>query len=200
MARCSGSGETCIRDVRKRNYDWVIDTQGLLKSGIIAKLSGAKYIVGCGSREGAQFMVHDNVPKIHGKPRISSEYFDIAEFLGLPTEPFSMELGLPPASWEAAQGIIDEFNLTDGFVTVFPFTTRAQKHWIESHWIEFIDQCWEQTALPCVILGGPGDRQASEGMTSQLKEKRSAINLAGQRFLSIPDAAALIGKANISVE
>ena len=57
-----------IREIKQQQYDWVIDTQGLLKSGIIAKLSGAHYRLGCGSREGAQYMVHDNVPKIHGKP------------------------------------------------------------------------------------------------------------------------------------
>jgi len=190
---------TSIKAIRHQRYDWVIDTQGLLKSGIIAKLSGARYIVGCGSREGAQCMVHDNVPKIHGKPRISSEYLDIAEFLGLPTEPFAMELGLPPASDEAAGKILDDFSLHSGFIALFPFTTRPQKHWIEAHWIRFIDHWWAKTGIPAVILGGPGDKEASSRIMKQVKAPASVINLASERFLSIPDAAALIGKASLSV-
>jgi len=188
-----------IRNIRKNHYDWVIDTQGLLKSGIIGKLCGARYIVGCGSREGAQYMVHDNVPKIHGKPRISSEYLDIAEFLGLPTDPFEMELHLPPASHESAESIIEEFSLQTGFITLLPFTTRPQKHWIETHWVEFINQWWSKTRIPAVMLGGPGDKQASEQIFSQLTDPASVINLASQRFLSIPDAAALIGRASLSI-
>jgi len=188
-----------IREIKQQRYDWVIDTQGLLKSGIIAKLSGARYRLGCGAREGAQYMVHDNVPKIHGKPRISSEYYDIAEFLELPTDPFEMELGLPPESYASAKGIVEEFSLDRGFFTIFPFTTRPQKHWIESHWVELIDQIWDNTQLPCVILGGPGDRDASERITEPLKHPEAAINLAGERFLSIPDAAALIKLAKGSI-
>ena len=110
-----------------------------------------------------------------------------------------MELGLPRASYTAALLTIDEFSLQDGFFTIFPFTTRPQKHWIEAHWIELIDQIWAQTKLPCVMLGGPGDRVASERIAQQLKHPESVINLAGERFLSIPDAAAMISSANASI-
>ncbi len=191
---------SALREIRKRRYDWVVDTQGLLKSGLIAWSSGAHYRIGCGAREGAQFMVHDNVPKIHGKPRISSEYLDIAAFLDLPTEPFDMELGLPPTSAINVEKTLAEFSLhPHAFVALFPFTTRPQKHWIESHWVDWIDRWWQQTQIPCVLLGGPGDREASHRIIQQLRSPAAVINLAGERFLSIPDSAAFIARARLCV-
>lgn len=188
-----------IKELRSRNYDWVVDTQGLMKSGIVAWQSGARYRIGLGSREGSQYLVHDNIPKIHGKARISSEYLDLANFLHLPTDPFEMVLRLPQKAEQSAAAIINEFKLDKGFVCICPFTTRDQKHWIESHWVSFIDQWYAENSVPCVMLGGPGDREASERIHSQVSEPLSVINLAGKRFLSIADAAALIGKTNLLV-
>ena len=188
-----------IKKVRSGKYDWIVDTQGLLKSGIIARLSGAKYIIGLGPREGSQYLVHDQVPKIHGKPRISSEYLDLAEYLDLPCEPFAMELHCSKASQQAAETTIKEFSLENGFVSICPFTTRPQKHWVEQHWIDFINRWYARTSIPCVMLGGPGDKEASGRIETGVTEPSSVINLAGERFLSIPDVAAFIGRNNLLI-
>jgi heptosyltransferase I len=188
-----------IKGIRKQKYEWIVDTQGLMKSGIIARLSGAKYIIGLGSREGSQFLVHEQVPKIHGNPRISSEYLDLAQFLELPVEPFEMLLRLPKASYESAEKVIKEFSLSNGFVCICPFTTRPQKHWFEDYWVKFIDQWYARTTIPCVMLGGPGDSDASNRIERQIAKPGSLINLAEERFLSIPDAAALIEKTDLLI-
>lgn len=188
-----------IKGIRNRKYNWIVDTQGLMKSGIIARLSGARYIIGLGSREGSQFLVHDQVPKIHGNPRISSEYLDLATYLKLPVESFEMQLHLPKASHKSAESIIKEFSLNSGFICICPFTTRPQKHWFEHYWVSFIDQWYAETAIPCVMLGGPGDKDASGSIERNVSKSAALINLAGDRFLSIPDAAALIGKADLLI-
>jgi len=48
---------TFIRDLRNRNFDLVVDAQGLFKSGIWAYLSGAPERVGIGSKEGSQHLM-----------------------------------------------------------------------------------------------------------------------------------------------
>lgn len=188
-----------MNKVRREKYDWIVDTQGLLKSGIIAALSGARYKIGLGAREGCQWVIHDNVPKIHGKPRISSEYMDLAEFLELPVDPFDMEIPSSKESENSMSAWIEENKLSNGFICICPFTTRPQKHWIENHWVEFIKTWWEATHTPCVMLGGPGDKQASHAIESAVRAPEALINLAGEKFLSIPDASTLISKSKLLV-
>ena len=43
-----------IRELRSKNYDTAIDFQGLTKSGIFARLSGAPLRIGFGDRQGAE--------------------------------------------------------------------------------------------------------------------------------------------------
>lgn len=186
--------ESCavLKALRRQRFDWTIDTQGLLKSGLLALATGARRRIGLGAREGAQWLVHANVPKRHGDPRLSSEYEDLADFLGLPTDRFEMRLELSPAARAGARDVVAEFGLESGFVVLCPFTTRPQKHWFDEHWAAFIDGWTERSDLPLVLLGGPMDAERARSILAAARRGDRAINLAGPRFLKIPDAAALI--------
>jgi heptosyltransferase I len=186
--------------IRQRHYDWVIDTQGLLKSGLIAWISGARYRIASGAREGCQLLVHDRVPKPNTGTDICAEYRDIATFLGLPDSPFEMELQLSTAARERASAALQLHGLARArFITILPFTTRPQKHWIEDHWVTLIDAWWKQMQVPCVLLGGPGDQEATQRLLGRLADPASVINLSGMHFLSVPDAAAFIAHTGLSI-
>jgi heptosyltransferase-1 len=159
--------------------------------------TGAAYRVGLGAREGAQWMVHANVPKVHGKARISSEYLDLAEFLGLPCEDFRMALHPSGAAVARAQQCLEDHGVRGSFAAICPFTTRPQKHWIESHWVEWINLWWQKTGMPCLVLGGPADGEAADRICAAVSDPLSVVNLSGSRFLKVAEAAALIGRAAI---
>lgn len=180
-----------VRELRARHFDTVLDMQGLLKSGVWAWLSGAKRRIGLGSREGSQRLMTEVVERAGEENRIGSEYQHLAAHLGLETEPFSMRVEVDSGSESAMDTRLAERGL-DQFIAVCPFTTRPQKHWIESQWQALLPQLEEQTGMPVIMLGGPGDVDAATSL-----EMPGVLNWVGQTRLL--EAVRVLEKAALVV-
>lgn len=149
------------RELRARRFDLALDLQGLAKSGLPARLSGARERVGLGSREGSALLMTRVLPR-GGDPRvIGSEYRFLAESLGLPLDGFAMRVALEEADRAFARDLLRQAAISGGYAVVCPFTTRPQKHWLEDRWGELIPRLRAELGLPVVVLGGPGDRDAA---------------------------------------
>ncbi len=178
------------RELRARGFDLVLDIQGLLKSGLLVWMTGAPERVGLGSREGSARLMTRVVDKPRGDKRIGSEYRCMAEALGLNTEPFEMDLALSAEDEHFADNFITKHGLQSGYAVMCPFTTRPQKHWVETRWPELA----ARLDLPVVMLGGPGDCEAAARIAGGGAE---IIDMAGKTSLS--QAAALISRASLLV-
>jgi heptosyltransferase-1 len=191
------AGEIGAFRARLRGYrfDLAIDLQGLLKSGFLGWLSGATERIGLGSREGSRLLMNRVIEKGGDADRIGSEYLHLAERLGLPTGDFSMRVGLGPEDERYAEAVIAEQDLAEGYAVICPFTTRPQKHWFETRWVELIPRLERAFGLRTVMLGGPGDRQAAQRMTDRVDA--DVIDQVGQTGLR--QAAALIKHAALLI-
>jgi len=187
-----------IRQFRKTlracHFDMALDVHSLMKSGILTWLSGARERIGLGSREGSQWLMTRVIDKGESK-RIGSEYLRLAEVLGLPVEPFEMSVVPGDADERFARKLIEERGLQKGYAVICPFTTRPQKHWFESSWIELVPQLQQQLGLQVVLLGGPGDREAAQRI--QAGAGGILTNLVGET--SLIQAAALIKQAALVI-
>ncbi|MGM0677491.1 MAG: glycosyltransferase family 9 protein, partial [Pseudomonadota bacterium] len=76
-----------------------------------------------------------------------------------------------------------------------PFTTRPQKHWVESAWGRLAVRLQEQFGTRLVLLGGPGDREAAERIAAQAGD--AVDNRVGET--SLTEAAAVISRAHLLV-
>jgi len=182
------------RELRARGFDLVLDIQGLLKSGLLAHMTGAPERVGLGSREGSARLMTRVVEPPEGDRRIGSEYRCMAEALGLNSEPFTMDVALSAEDERFAAGLIAERGLQGGYAVICPFTTRPQKHWVEARWPTLAARLREEQGLPVVMLGGPGDRQAAARISAAAPE---IIDLTGRTSLAA--AAAVISRARLLV-
>jgi heptosyltransferase-1 len=180
--------------LRSYNFDLVLDVQGLLKSGFLAWLSGARQRIGLGSREGSQWLMSRVVEKGGDSRRIGSEYLHLASVLGLPTRDFEMHVGLCDNDRLYARELITARGLAGGYLVFCPFTTRAQKHWFEESWRSLLGEVQRTWGLPVLLLGGPGDRDAAESIAAGLS---GVINLAGET--SLRQAASLIAHAELVI-
>lgn len=150
-------------ELQARNYDLVIDAQGLLKSAFLAWLTGCRDRIGFKSKEPNGVFLSKRYQK-QITTRISSEYLGLAQELGWDTEHFDMVLGVKGEDHTRAASIAE----SSSYVVIAPFTTRPQKHWTTMHWRSLIESlCAKGYTLAC--LGGPADRQESavmlEGLT-----------------------------------
>ncbi len=186
--------------LRRERFDLAVDLQGLLKSALPARLTGAPRRIGLGGREGGRLLLTEVIPRdaAAADARIGSEYRFLAEHLGLPADPFQMRLPLSAAAETTARALIDRHGLGGGYVVICPFTTRPQKHWLGQRWAPLARRLRAESGLAVVMLGGPADRDAAAAIAAEAGE--AILDLVGQTRL--PEAAAMIrhGRLLIGVD
>lgn len=187
-----------VRDFRARlrveRFDTALDLQGLLKSAVLAFLSGAPRRVGLGSKEGSRLLMTQSLPRGGPVERISSEYLHFARLLGLDTGEFIPTLTVAALAQAQAQALLDAEGLAPGRYAVFaPFTTRPQKHWFEDAWRELSDLVQRSLAITPVLLGGPADRPSA----ARIAGAGSMADLTGRT--SLAQAAAVIRQSALVV-
>lgn len=178
------------RELRRRRFDLAIDLQGLLKSGVWARLSGARQCIGLGSREGSQYLMHRVIDRHGGRSeRVASEYLYLADQLNLDTSDFQMRLGLAEPARTQARDLLAATLGGGAYGVICPFTTRPQKHWINTHWTALVPMLQERFGSPVVMLGGPGDVEAARPIAAS-----GVLDLTGRT--SVQAAAAVIQGAD----
>jgi heptosyltransferase-1 len=182
-------------ELRWRHFDIALDVQGLMKSGFLTWLCGARRRIGLGSREGSQWLMNRVIAKGGEPKRIASEYRYFAQQLELPVDEFEMVVGLSDEDGSHAQALISAYRLEQGFIVICPFTTRAQKHWFNSAWNELLVAIGTQWQLPVVMLGGPADKSSSSAIGGE--PQSALVNLTGETTLR--QAAALIAQARLVI-
>jgi heptosyltransferase I len=181
--------------LRRQRFDLALDLQGLLKSGALTWLSGARQRVGLGSREGSGLLMRRVLRPLPASARIGSEYLFLAAALGLDPGDFGMAMHYGPEDAATAERLLTGHGLDAGFIAACPFTTRPQKHWVTERWPELARRLHAEHGLPLALLGGPADRGAGEAMAGAAGA--AAVNLAGSTTLA--QAAALIARSRALV-
>lgn len=183
------------KSLLRKGFDLAIDAQGLLRSRILARLSGARNRVGFDSKEPGRWLMTEIVSKGPESTRISSEYLHLAQVLGLETGSFQPDLAVSTRDDIRADHELAERGIRGSYAAFCPFTTRPQKHWPENHWAALSYRIGEDMGLATIMLGGPGDRAAANRI-EQLAGGR-IINLAGTTSLGV--AMALLKRAAVVV-
>jgi len=187
---------TLRANLHEQDFDLALDLQGLLKSGLLTWLSGARERIGLGSREGSQWLMTRRLPRGGDSRLIGSEYRFLAESLALPiADGFRMAVHYGEAEAAFAESVIARESLANGYAVFCPFTTRPQKHWIEERWARLAHRVRDELGLVPVLLGGPGDREAARRIADAADDQ--LIDLTGQT--SLTEAAALIDRAALLI-
>jgi len=162
--------------LRKARYDWVIDLQGLLRSGIFARATGAKVRAGFASaREGAAwFYNHRVAPE---SQHTVDRNIELARSLGLDARSEDMNLEVAPEGKQFADQFLADNGLGAGeFLVCVPPTRWETKLYPSRYWRRVISALVEKTTV--VLLGGPGDAELCREAIGDAGDR--AINLAGQ--------------------
>ncbi|MDP6543955.1 MAG: glycosyltransferase family 9 protein [Phycisphaerae bacterium] len=163
-------------NLRRSHFDWVLDLQGLLRSGIFTRATGAAVRTGFASaREGAAwFYNHRFAPEaLHTVDR----NIELARHLGIDARSDDMTLQIAPEGQEFADDFLRTNNLrTGGFLVCVPPTRWETKLYPSRHWQRVISAMTERTTV--VLMGAPGDRDLCQ--TAMRNAGAGAINLAGQ--------------------
>jgi len=184
---------TFVRGLRRERFDMVIDAQGLLRTRIMAWLSGAPERVGLDSREPGGGLMTRLISRGEPTHRMGSEYFHLLNQLGVVTTELRQSIHLAPSSYVEAAELLAAKGVAGPYLAFAPFTTRPQKHWFEELWAQLAQKAAAALSLPVVWLGGPADHDAA----LRLAAAGGGINLAGAADLGT--TAAIIAKASLLV-
>ena len=155
---------SAIQALRAERFDLALDLQGLLKSALPVRWSGAPERIGLDSREGGQWLMTRRLGRGPDSHWISSEYRYLASSLGWPIDDFQLRI-YPGAEAEAtAAALIAEHGLEAGYAVICPFTTRPQKHWLDERWKTLARRMHAHLGLPTLMLGGPADVAAARSI------------------------------------
>lgn len=168
------------RQLRARDYDWVIDGQGLFKARLLAWLAGGRFRAGPLSKEPGRFLMHAILDKPDGDLRMGWEHRAyLRQLVGVDGDAPRLER---PAGKLKTPG-------APGALALVPFTTRPQKHWPEGHWVDLIQRL-HVAGHPLMLLGGPADRVAADRILAALPTGLPVDDRVGRT--SIPEAVQLI--------
>lgn len=178
------------RRLRGEKYTLAIDAQGLLRTRLLARLSGAAQRIGFESREPGQHLMTRLVPKGDETHLMGSEYFYLLRQMGMETTAeLKQSIHISDVSQTEASQALAKAGIRGQYAVFAPFTTRPQKHWFEHLWVQLAHEVSEKLNMTVIWLGGPGDAPAAES----LARDGGGYNLAGKTGLGA--SAAIISKA-----
>ncbi len=181
--------------LRNANYDLVLDAQGLLRSRLLAWLSGGKKRIGFESKEPGRFLMTRIISRGPCSRMMSSEYHHMIRELGLETKDFKPFIVVGPEDNEWANQALQKKGIKDPYFAICPFTTRPQKHWFVQSWIKLAANLAQFYAVDIIVLGGPADRMTGEKIAEAAG--KSIHNFAGKATLM--QSAALLKRSALAI-
>ena len=170
-----------LRELRSREYDLVIDMQGLLKSGILTGLSRGRRKIGfTWAREGSTlFLSEAPYPVDQHRQHAVERYLKTAEILGCAVGSWQGRIPVRESDREQVEALLREHGLTGKtLVAVNPMARWETKLWEEERFALLAERLREELGLSVVFTGSAGDRPVIERILGRMKGK--AFNLAGQ--------------------
>lgn len=173
-----------IKQIRAQKYDIAIDTQQLLKSGVILGLSGAKRKITLSDGREFSWIFANEIIKTNRKQfdinyHVVKRNLEIAKYLGADEE--KIEFTLPNTSENDKNKAKDLLNKIDPnlkSVIISPETTWDNKHWTVDSWRKVIEKLLGKVNL---VYTGTSDENGLSGKILQGFD--GIINLSGKTNL-----------------
>ena len=181
-----------LKMLRQKEFDLVLDLQGLFRSGFISRATGAAMRMGfANARELAPLFYTHKVPVIPGE-HISESLWRCAEWLGFGGEAKTTNLTIDAKARATAQAFLP---VDQNYVALLIGGTEAAKRWPTQRFAQLADWIYERYDLMSVLLGaGHTEERLAQEVVEQSQSK--IINLVGktdlQELLALLDAAQLV--------
>lgn len=160
---------SAVREIRARRYDVVLDLQGLIKSAVLARLSGASRVIGFSRRYLREplarvFYTQRHDPGGAGLYARTEQRHVVRINLGM-LERLDIEAGPPefPLRTQPSAGAEGVRQAVGGrYALLNPGAAWPNKRWPTQRFGALARALLERLRLPSVVLWGPGERTLGE--------------------------------------
>jgi lipopolysaccharide heptosyltransferase I len=164
---------TASSAARNEGYDAAIDFQGLLKSAALARLSGARRIIGfhgAALRESAASILYKESAPVPGVAHVIRKNLALLDAIGISAKGIEFRFAARPSA--AAQQV--RTTLGDRYAVINPGAAWPNKQWPPPRFGAIAAFLRSRFDLPSVVLWGPGEQRlahavvaASEGAATE---------------------------------
>lgn len=182
-----------IKQLRRVDFDAVIDLQGLLRSALIAFFSGCNRRIGfANGREMSPLFYTEKydipIESVHAVDR----YLLLLEKLGMP-KPKEVQFPLPIK--DEHRNRIKQMFKREKIITIGPTARWPSKCWPESSFAALANKLIEKTKAKIVLVGAPNETAIINNVIKAMQH--DGIDLCGQ--LSLMEIAALLERSSLFV-
>jgi heptosyltransferase-1 len=186
-----------LGELRARAYDVAVDLQGLLKSAAMARLSGARRVVGFESaalREGTAAWFYSETVEVPDAAHIIRKNLSVLPALGVTDPPVVVFPFLIPASAPADEVTTDAATRgSRGFVLINPGAAWPNKRWSPERFGAIAQHLRNRHQLASYVLWGAGeDTLANQVVTASDNAAQRAPQTSLGDLLALASRATLI--------
>ena len=154
-----------VRKLRRTRYDMALDFQGLIKSAILARLSGAVEVVGFPTpllRERAASLFYTERAGVEAA-HVIGKNLSMLKAVGV-SQPMPMEFPLDDRRPEAAVAVRQRLGIgpADRFGIINPGAAWPNKRWPAVYFAEVAAALKQRLGLPSIVLWGPGEERLAQ--------------------------------------
>jgi heptosyltransferase-1 len=188
-----------LRKLRKKQYDLVLDLQGLFRSGFISFCSGAAERVGFAhARELAWFFYTHRISIPDEKEHVVDSYWRFAQYLGFGDMKKQFDIPVESEVAHEVRKLLCENELTTDkpYLVMLVGGTECAKRWSPEKFALLADSVRNRYDIKTVLLGAGGEeRQAARKVLEN--GETEIIDLVDKT--SLPQAVALMRYARLVV-
>ena len=188
---------TLIRQLRCEHFDVVIDLQGLFRTALLGRLSGARHRFGMqGAREFASLFYNHKVRHDLACAHVVDFYLKIIE--SITNQPSFAEFVVPHDEYaeESMRCLLNDSRVADNnYIVMIPGASNSKKCWPAASFAAFAERIRSQYDLPIIMAGSTADQKAAAAV--QAATRIALIDFAGRT--SIAELVALLRNARLVV-
>ncbi len=183
-----------VRDLRRIRADLAIDLQGLLRSALMTRASGAPVRIGLGdSREGSRWNYTHRVTIPASAVHAVDRYWQVARALGAPETCGPMQLPIPAEDRDQALKLIS--HLPRPWVILGPGSRWLTKRWLPAHFAEIGNRLRDKITASIILVGSPDEANLSKEVNQTLNGH--TLDLTGKTTIGV--LAGLLSFADLVV-
>lgn len=165
-----------VGEIRRRRFDLVVDLQGLIRSGLMAWLSGGWSVGFAEARELAWMFYSRRVRPAASAVHAVEKNLAVAAACGVVIERPVFDLAVTEGERQSARALLREAGHAGAteaalppYLAVLPGARWASKQWPPVRFAELIDRLAAEGRPRSVLLGAPSERGIAEAIVGACK-------------------------------
>lgn len=188
-----------LRYLRDQEYDVALDFQGLFKSAVLARISGASRRIGMSRYDRREawsgVLLNEFSRQTAGKRHIIEKNLALLQRLGISgvNQPLNFHISPEEESVQYVERELQKLDL-EHFILINPGGGWVTKLWEPDRFAQLIDCIYNDLNMPALVLWGPSEKELADAVV------RKCITPAVLSFsTNLSELIALIGRSRLLV-